>query len=118
MKRKEQSGTAIIELNHSGIPDSKLKPEKFDEWQEAVLAALSTELQEKIRKGCPVSVIDLSTGNAIATFNRKNVAITKWQTESFARSIFESIQEYFKDPENEKKYQEWKREHEDHGGKL
>ena len=118
MKRKEQSGTVIIEHNHGGIPDSKLKPEKFDEWQESVLATLSSELQKKIRRGCPVSVVDLSTGAAIATFNRKNVAITKREAESFARSILESMQEYFKDPENEKKYQEWKRAHDDHGSQL
>ena len=110
MKKNKNSGTAIIEFNHSGIPDSKLKPEPFNERQEAILSALSADHQRKIRSGCPVAVIDLGTGETLAEFNRQNVVISELDAKLFAHSILESMQKYFKDPENEKKYLEWKRQ--------
>ena len=62
-KRKEPKGTTTIEFNRSGIPDDELKPEDFNDHQLAVLKALPPERQAPIRRGCPVSVIDLATGN-------------------------------------------------------
>lgn len=67
---KKQSGTLVIELNHRGIPDEELKPEEFNDYQLAVLAALDPKLQEKIRQGCPFSVVDMETNTCIAQFNK------------------------------------------------
>lgn len=110
MKEKKQKGTIVMELNHSGIPDDELKPEEFDEHQLAVLAALSPDEQEKIRKGCPVTVVDLETQTSVADFNMKNVRPDKWQMESLARALLPMIQEFYKDPENVKKAAAWKEE--------
>ena len=63
--KKNQSGTIVIELNHSGIPDLELEPEPFDHQQLEVLEALDPALQEKIRKGCPVHVVDMETGEEL-----------------------------------------------------
>ena len=63
--RKEPTGYAVIEFNHSGIPDNELKPEEFTPRQEAVLRALQKDRQAQIRRGCPVAVIDMATGDRI-----------------------------------------------------
>ena len=90
-KPKNTSGYAVIELNHGGIPDDQLRPEEFDELQNAVLNALPPERQEPIRQGCPVIVIDMETGDRVAAFNLKNVKPDKYQMESFARGILDMM---------------------------
>jgi len=107
MKKSKTTGTAIIEFNHGGIPDDKLHPEVFSEYQSAVLNSLPSERQEPIRRGCPVKVIDLDTGDVIAAFNMKNVEPTKFQKQMLARALYESMQRYFSNPENEVKFREW-----------
>ena len=111
-KRKEPKGTTIIEFNHCGIPDDELKPEEFNDYQLAVLKALSPERQAPIRRGCPVSVIDLATGNQIAAFNMHNVAPSELQKKQLGKAVYEAMQRYFQDPENVKKYEAWKKKKE------
>lgn len=116
-KTKNNSGTVVIEFNHSGITDDELRPEEFDEQQLAVLVALPPERQEQIWKGCPVAVIDIGSGTTLATFNRKNIALTEYQKESLARSVYESAKRFYSDPENVKKYEAWKKERNAKGNK-
>ncbi len=111
-KPKNNTGTAVIEYNHSGIPDDQLKPEDFDERQLAVLAALPPARQAQIRKGCPVSVIDLGTGATIADFNLRNVKPSDFEMEMLARGLYESIRKYYSDPENVRKYEERRKDNE------
>ena len=82
--RKEPTGYAVIEFNHSGIPDNELKPEEFTPRQEAVLRALQKDRQAQIRRGCPVAVIDMATGDRIESFNMKNVAPSEFQKTNLA----------------------------------
>ena len=103
---------ASIEFNHSGIPDDELKPEEFNDYQLAVLKALPPERQAPIRRGCPVSVIDLATGNQIAAFNMHNVAPSELQKKQLGKAVYEAMQRYFQDPENVKKYEAWKKKKE------
>ena len=107
MKRNKTAGTAIIEFNHGGIPDDELKPEEFSEYQLAVLRSLPVERQDSIRRGCPVKVIDMDTGNEIAAFNMKNVEPTEFQKQMLARALYESMQRFYSNPENEAKFKEW-----------
>lgn len=116
-KPKNSSETVVIEFNHCGIPDDELKPEEFDAQQLAVLAALPPERQEQIRKGCPVAVLDIGSGATLATFNRKNIALTEYQKESLARSVYEAAQRFYSDPENVKKFEAWKKERDAKGKK-
>ena len=111
-KRKEPKGTTIIEFNHSGIPDDEPKPEAFNDYQLAVLKALPPRWQTSIRRGCPVSVIDLATGNQIAAFNMHNVAPSEFQKKQLGKTVYEAVQRYFQDPEHVKKYEAWKKEKE------
>lgn len=114
--KKKSSGYAVLELNHSGIPDSELKPEEFTEQQKAVLRALPQERQAPILQGCPAAVIDLASGERI-TFNMKNVVLSDYDKESLGRAVYEAAKRFYQDPENVKKYEEWKKkkhEAEDH----
>lgn len=116
-KPKNSCETVVIEFNHSGIPDDELKPEEFDAQQLAVLAALPPDRQEQIRKGCPVAVLDIDSGATLAAFNRKNIALTEYQKESLARSVYEAAQRFYSDPENVKKFEAWKKERDAKGKK-
>ena len=104
--KKNKSGTVVIELNHDGIPDDELKAEEFDERQLAVLEALDPEFQEKIKRGCPIDVIDMETNTSIAKFNHQNVKPSDFEMQMLARSILDSFLEWRKDPENQKKLEE------------
>lgn len=104
--KKKQTSTIVMELNHSGIPDSELKPEEFDEQQLAVLNALDSTFQEKIRRGCPIHVVDMKTGEAVARFNIHNVKPSDFEMQMLARSLLDRFLEWRKDPENQKKLED------------
>lgn len=104
--KKKQSGTIVLELNHSGIPDAELKPEEFDEQQLAVLNVLDATFQDKIRRGCPAHVVDMETGEAVARFNTHNVKPSDFEMQMLARSLLDRFLEWRKDPENQKKLAE------------
>lgn len=107
-KRKEPKGMTLIEFNHSGIPDDALKPEEFSDYQLTVLKALPPERQEPIRRGCPASVVDLATGNRVATFNMHNIEPAEFEKRQFAEAIYRAAESYFQDPEHVKEYEAWK----------
>lgn len=111
-KRKEAKGMTLIEFNHDGIPDDALKPEEFTAYQLAVLKALPPERQEPIRRGCPVSVVDLATGNRIASFNLHNIEPAEFEKRQFAEAIYRAAERYFQDPEHVKEYEAWKKKRE------
>lgn len=115
MKNKSD-GTAIIELNHRGIPDDELQPEEFNARQLQVLKALPPERQAQIRRGCPVKVVDLDTGEEVAAFNMMNVALSEFDMEMLARSLYKAAERYFSNPENMARYEEWERQHKPDGG--
>ena len=109
MKRK-QTGYAVLEFNHSGIPDSELQPEQFDDRQRAVLQALAPDRRAAIERGCPATVIDLTTGEGIASFNMKNVKPSEYEQRQLGRALYESMQRALQDPETKRKFEEWKKQ--------
>lgn len=68
--------------------------------------------QKSIEDGVPMVVIHFDpktheeTGRE--TYNMQNVRISKFQAESLARTLLPCIQEFYKDPENIRKFEEWK----------
>lgn len=113
--KKKPSGYVVIEFNHGGIADDDLKPEELDEQQKAVLHALPAERKAIILRGCPAAVVDMSTGERIASFNMKNVAPTEYQKKALGRALYEAAQRFVQEPENAKKFAEWKKQHEQNG---
>ena len=90
----QQTGVAIIELNHSGISDVDLSPEAFSVQQMGLLNSLPSEYQEPIRKGYPFLIIDIGTGKKLGVFNLKNIVLTRHQTEAFAQLLLEKVRQY------------------------
>ena len=102
MRNKSKPGTIVVELNHSGIPDGELQPEEFSEQQLAVLEQLDPSEQKKIRRGCPIHVVDMETGKAIAIFNEHNVKPSDAEMNLLAKTILDGILKWRQDPENQK----------------
>lgn len=77
------------------------------------------DLQKAIDAGVPIIVVhfDPKTGEEISSeeYNLQNVSLSSWQIESLARALLPSIQEFYSDPENVRKFEEWqaKRNEED-----
>lgn len=102
MKKKTQ-GYAVIEFNHGGIPDNELQPEEFNELQMSVLNALPADRKKPILRDCPAAVVNLATGEKIASFNIKNVAPSEYQKKALVRALYEATQRFMQDPENAKR---------------
>ena len=100
MKKKANQGTLVLELTHDGIPDSDLQPEEFDEYQLTVLNELDENIQASVRKGCPIKVVDFATGQDIASFNMKNVVLSKEQEKLLIKDLYDAMMRYMSDPEN------------------
>ena len=70
-----------------------------------------TDLQKAIDAGVPIIVVhfDPKTGEEISSeeYNMQNVSLSSWQIESLARTLLPSIQEFYSDPENVRKFEEW-----------
>lgn len=106
---KNRPGYMVVELNHSGIPDEDLVPEMLSPFQEQVLAKLDAHIREKVRRGCPIAVVDLESSERIAEFNIGNIKPSQIDLEILARNLLPKIKDFYADPENRRKYEEWKR---------
>lgn len=102
MRSKANTGTIVMELNHSGIPDGELQSEEFSKQQLAVLEQLDPTEQKKIRQGCPIHVVDMETGKAIAIFNEHNVKPSEYEMNLLAKTILDGILKWRQDPEHQK----------------
>lgn len=69
------------------------------------------DLQKAIDAGAPIIVVhfDPKTGEEISCeeYNMQNVSLSSWQIESLARALLPSIQEFYSNPENVRKFEEW-----------
>ena len=69
------------------------------------------DLKKAIDAGVPIIVVhfDPKTGEEISSeeYNMQNVSLSSWQIESLARTLLPSIQEFYSDPENVRKFEEW-----------
>ena len=80
---------------------------------------LDKDLQKAIDAGAPIIVVhfDPKTGEELSSeeYNMQNISLSSWQIESLARTLLPSIREFYSDPENVRKFEEWqaKREKED-----
>lgn len=108
---KNRPGYMVVELNHSGIPDKDLAPEEFSPLQEQVLAGLDAHIQEKVRRGCSIAVVDLESSERVCEFNIGNVKPSQLDLEMLARNLLPKIQEFYADPKNVQKFEEWKKKH-------
>lgn len=109
MKRKQQ-GTAVIYFN---TVEEKCRPisiESLQPEQRQCFQQLDKKVQQDILDGKPLSVLDMETGSTICEFNRENLYLSDWTSESFARGILPSIQEFYSHEENQRAFEQWEAE--------
>ena len=112
MKSKNSTGYMVMFL------ETDLKyAKKFDEItlspvQKAVSEKISEAEREKVRQGYGVSVIDLETGDTICVFNKDTYRPPKRAIEELARALLPEIVEFYKDENNRKEFEEWKKNQE------
>lgn len=69
--------------------------------------------RKAIESGQPMTIIHVDKeGNVTSkeSYNLDNVSLSKFQKEQLAKALLEACKKYFNDPENVKKYEEWKAE--------
>lgn len=112
MKAKNPTGYMIMFL------ETDLKhAKKFDETalspiQKVVYEKMSESDKEKVRQGYGVSVVDLETGDTICVFNKDTYRPPKRAMEELARALLPEIVEFYKDENNRKEFEEWKKSQE------
>ena len=112
MKSKSSTGYMVMFL------ETDLKyAKKFDETtlspvQKAIYQKISESEKEKVRQGYGVSVVDLETGDTICEFNRDTYRPPKRAIEELARALLPEIVEFYKDENNRKEFEEWKKNQE------
>ena len=70
------------------------------------------EIKKQIAEGVPMVIAHLDNkGNVISeeTYNIENISLSEYQTEQLAKTLLEACQRFYSDPENIKKYEEWKK---------
>lgn len=116
MKSKNSTGYMVMFL------ETDLKyAKKFDETtlspvQKAVYEKISESEREKVRQGYGVSVIDLETGDTICVFNKDTYRPPKRAIEELARALLPEIVEFYKDENNRKEFEEWKKNQDEKTG--
>lgn len=100
----QKSGHMVMEFTCEGIPKEQLTPEKRTPLQELVLGQLEPQIQQRIRQGYPVAVIDFETEERII-FNQANIKPSKHQIDALAQALLPKIQAFLKDPKNREDFE-------------
>lgn len=70
------------------------------------------DFKKAIEDGVPMVVIHFDPQTHEETgreeYNMQNIRVSKFQAESLARTLLPSIQEFYADPENVRKFEEWR----------
>ena len=111
MKRKKNpQGTAVVFLETDADKSKAITLENMSMVQKQVYLGMSKEEQEKIMAGYGTIVSDLESGETICEFNMENYQPPDWAIEALARSLLPEIEKFYSDEENQRKYEEWKKQ--------
>ena len=69
------------------------------------------QIQENIARGVPMVIIYYDKDRnhtSEEAYNLENVRPNQWQMEGLARATLKMAQKFFADPENRRKFEEWK----------
>ena len=111
MKRKKNPQGAATIFLETDIEKSRVTvPEAMSAVQKQIYLQMSKEEQEKIMAGYGTIVSNLETGETICEFNMENYQPPDWAIEEFARSLLPLIEEFYSNEENQRKYEEWKKQ--------
>ena len=107
MKARKPSGQILIIFETDLSQAKSLDEEKLTPIQKAVYDKLSENQKEQIKQGYGAVYRDIDTDTEICSFNIDCYKAPKLP-DYLAKSIIESCRRFYSDPENVKKYEEWK----------
>lgn len=107
MKARKPSGQILIIFETDLSQAKSLDEEKLTPIQKAVYDKLSENQKEQIKQGYGAVYRDIDTDTEICSFNMDCYKAPKLP-DYLAKSIIESCRRFYSDPENVKKYEEWK----------
>ncbi|MFR5901825.1 MAG: hypothetical protein ACLUIO_20405 [Neglectibacter timonensis] len=64
-----------------------------------------------IEAGVPMVIVHWDKDGNVTSqeaFNLENISLTEWQMQSLARTALEGCKRFYADPDNVKKFEEWK----------
>ena len=109
MKARKPSGQILIIFETDLSQAKSLDEEKLTPIQKAVYDKLSENQKEQIKQGYGAVYRDIDTDTEICSFNMDCYKAPKLP-DYLARSIIESCRKFYSNPENVKKYEEWKKQ--------
>lgn len=75
------------------------------------MGKLTADEKKDIENGIPMTVISIDNKGEIkesASYNLENVHVSDVNIRLLARTIIPKVREFYSDPENVKRYEEWK----------
>ena len=105
-RKKDPQGTMVMFLETDLEKSLSFDENSFTSLQKQYYTKLSTTEQEKIRAGYGTVIVSLENSERLCEFNMETYQPPRHAIESFARAILPSIQEYFSNEENRRKFEE------------
>lgn len=109
MKARKPSGQILIIFETDLSQAKPLDEEKLTQIQKTVYNKLSDKEKEPIKQGYGAVYKDIGTDTEICSFNMDTYKAPKLP-DYVARLILESCRKFYSNPENVKKYEEWKKQ--------
>ena len=72
---------------------------------------MNEETRKQIEDGQPMAILHLDEKSKVIfeeSYNLENIALSDFQTKQLARATYEACQRFYADPENVKRFEEWK----------
>lgn len=72
---------------------------------------MEEETRKAIESGQPMVIVHWDKdGNVTSeeSYNLENISLSQWQMDRFARATLDACKRFYSDPENVKKFEEWK----------
>ena len=76
---------------------------------------MDEKTRKRIEEGQPIAILHFDKkGKVISeeTYNLENISLCEEQTEQLARATYEACKRFYADPENVRRFEEWKAEKE------
>lgn len=108
MKARIPSGQTLVIFETDTSVAKPFCEEELTPIQKACYDRFSETQREKIRQGYGAVYKDLGSGEEICSFNMDTYKPPEDKMESFARFLVAECKKFYSEPENVKKYEEWK----------
>ena len=76
---------------------------------------MDEKTRKQIEEGQPIAILHFDKKGKVIfeeTYNLGNISLSEEQTEQLARATYEACKRFYADPENVRRFEEWKAEKE------